>query len=247
MKSIRSMLLIGLGAIALLFLVQAGLLAWGQRTIERDVIASVQKNTIASSQLSELAVIAQQIRRYEKEYFVYVTNAERRENYIKEWTGASDKMTKTLQTMRANADGAFNAEDLGKIANWASAADFYSAEMKKIFATVNDRAGQVAASIAAVSSTTAAATKGAPAAPAAPAVAMLTPVETNGMITAGKDRLSGVLIKGVSDMSAAKTKETLGLPEVTRQGFSTLWNGVMASVIIGLIIAGYLAIKLPDA
>lgn len=124
MKSIRSMLLAGLAVIAALFLVQAGILAWGQRSIERDVIASVEKNTLAASELTELAVVAQQIRRYEKEYFVYVGNVERRENYIKEWTGAADKMTKLLQTMKTNADGAFAQEDLGKISAWASAADF---------------------------------------------------------------------------------------------------------------------------
>jgi hypothetical protein len=44
---------------------------------------------------------------------------------------------------------------------------------------------------------------------AAPAASMFSPIEVNGMITAGKDRLSGVLIEGVAEMSAAKTKATL--------------------------------------
>ncbi len=243
MKSIRSILLAGLAAIAILLLVQAGLLSWGQKTIERDVVTAVQKNTIASSQLSELAVLAQQVRRYEKEYFVYVGNAERREGYIKEWTGIADKIAKLIQTMRANAEGAFSSDDLGKIANWASAADFYGAEMKRIFFAVNERQGQLGNAPAAV-----VATKGAtPAAPAATVAAMFSAVEVNGMIGPGKDRLSGVLIKGVGDMSSAKTKETLALPAVTREGFSRLWNGVMASVLVGLLIAAFLAWKLPSA
>lgn len=241
MKSIRSMLLAGLAVIAALFLVQAGILAWGQRSIERDVIANVEKNTLAASQLSELAVAAQQIRRYEKEYFVYVGNVERRENYIKEWTGAADKMTKLLQTMKTNADGAFAQEDLGKISAWASAADFYASEMRKIFATVNDRQNQLISGGATVAPV---ATKGAPPV-AAPAASMFSPIEVNGMITAGKDRLSGVLIKGVAEMSAAKTKATLNLSEVTKSGFNKVWSGVMATVLLGFVIAGALALKLP--
>jgi methyl-accepting chemotaxis protein len=245
MKSIRSILLAGLAAIALLFIVQAGLLSWGQRNIERDVVSAVQKNTFASSQLSDLAITAQQVRRYEKEYFVYVNNVERREGYIKEWTGTADKMAKLVQTMRANADGAFSSDDLGKIANWASASEFYSAEMKRIFFAVNERQGQLTGSAAAVAATTA--KPGTPAPSAAPAVAMFSPVEVNGMIGAGKDRLSGVLIKGVNEMAAEKTKQTLALPALTKQGFDRMWNAVMASVVIGLVVAGYLALKLPAA
>jgi methyl-accepting chemotaxis protein len=245
MKSIRSILLAGLAAIALLFIVQAGLLSWGQKTIERDVVSAVQRNTLASSQLSELAVVAQQIRRYEKEYFVYVNNPERRDGYVKEWTNASDKMTKLVQTMRTNADGAFNSDDLGKIANWASAAEFYSAEMKRIFFAVNERQAQL--SSGAVATSAAANAKPGAQAAAAPVVGMFSAVEVNGMIGTGKDRLSGVLIKGVSDMSAEKTKQTLALPVLTKQGFDRLWNGVMASVVVGLLIAAFLAWKLPAA
>jgi methyl-accepting chemotaxis protein len=245
MKSIRSILLAGLAVIALLFIVQAGLLSWGQKNIERDVVSAVQKNTLASSQLSELAIAAQQVRRYEKEYFVYVNNVERREGYIKEWTGTSDKMAKLVQTMRANSDGAFSSDDLGKIANWASAADFYSAEMKRIFFAVNERQTQLSSGAGAATSAALGTKPGTPAA-AAPVSAMFSAVEVNGMIGAGKDRLSGVLIKGVNEMSAEKTKQTLALPALTKAGFDRLWSGVMASVVIGLVIAGYLALKLPS-
>jgi methyl-accepting chemotaxis protein len=247
MKSIRSMLLAGLAIIALLFLVQAALLAWGQRNMEENVIANVQKNTIASSQLSELAVLAQQIRRYEKEYFVYVSNQERRDNYIKEWTGTSDKIAKLLQTMRANAQSAFTAEDQGKITNWISAADFYSAEMKKVFGVVNDRQAQMNAAASSSSSSATAPTKNASPASAPVLPTQYSPIEVNGMIGSGKDRLSGVLIKGVSEMSDAKTRATLALPEVTKNAFGKLWTGIMASVIVGLLIAAALAFKLPSA
>jgi HAMP domain-containing protein len=253
MKSIRSRLVLGLSLIIVFFLAQAALVWYSQSTAKSDVVDTARKNTLASSQLTDLAVLAQQIRRYEKEYFVYVSNEERRNNYIKEWTGASDKITKLLGTMRTNQDGVFSSEDTGKISNWQSAADFYSAEMKKIFAAVNDQAAKVAqAAQAAAASTPAtpagkAAVKPTEAAPAAPAVAMFAPTEVNTMITAGKDRLSSVLIKGVSDMSAEKTKQTLALSEVAAGGFNQVFAGVMLTVAVGIIIALILMVTLPKA
>ncbi|MBS7806231.1 HAMP domain-containing protein [Variovorax sp. PCZ-1] len=255
MKSIRSRLVLGLGLIIVFFLAQAALVWWSQSTAKSDVVDTARKNTIASSQLTDLAVFAQQIRRYEKEYFVYVNNEERRNNYIKEWTGTSDKITKLLATMRSNADGAFSSDDVAKIGNWQSAADFYGTEMKKIFGSVNDQAGKVAqaaAAAAAAPAPTAPAAKAVAAAPAAAAsapapVVMFAPTEVNTMITAGKDRLSGVLIKGVSEMSAEKTKQTLALSEVAAGGFNQVFAGVMLTVAIGIVIALLLMINLPKA
>jgi HAMP domain-containing protein len=252
MQSIRSRLVLGLGLIIVFFLAQAALVWYSQSTAKSEVVDTARKNTIASSQLTDLAVTAQQVRRYEKEYFVYVGNEERRNNYIKEWTGTSDKITKLLATMRSNADGAFTTDDVAKISNWQSAADFYGAEMRKIFSTVNDQATKVAQAAAAPAPVVASAPAKTTAAPAvaasAPApVAMFAATEVNTMITAGKDRLSGVLIKGVSEMSTEKTKQTLSLSEVAAGGFNQVFAGVMLTVVVGIIIALLLMVNLPKA
>lgn len=249
MKSIRSRLVFGLGLIITFFLVQAALVWYSQATAKSEVVDTARKNTLASSQLTELAVLAQQVRRYEKEYFVYVGNEERRNNYIKEWTGTSDKIAKLLATMRTNADGAFSGDDTGKMLNWQSAADFYSAEMKKIFAAVNDQATKVAqAGASAASPAPASKITVKTSADAAPApVAMFAPTEVNTMITAGKDRLSGVLIKETAQMSAEKTKQTLALAEVAAGGFNQVFAGVMLTVAVGIVIALVLMSTLPKA
>lgn len=252
MTSIRSRLVLGLGLIIVFFLAQAALVWYSQSTAKSTVVDTARKNTLASSQLTDLAVLAQQVRRYEKEYFVYVGNEERRNNYIKEWTGTSDKITKLLATMRTNADGAFNSDDVGKVGNWQGAAEFYAAEMKKIFASVNDQAVKVAQAAPALAPVTAPAAKPAVAAPAAaasapPPIVMFAATEVNTMITAGKDRLSGVLIKGVSEMSTEKTKQTLSLSEVAAGGFNQVFAGVMLTVAVGIVIALLLMINLPKA
>jgi HAMP domain-containing protein len=252
MKSIRSRLIAGLGLIIVFFLVQAALVWWGEDTARRDVVDATRKNTIASSQLSDLAVLAQQIRRYEKEYFVYVGNAERREGYTKEWSGTADKIGKQLETMRSNPDKAFNETDVSKINNWASASDFYTSEMRKIFGTVTTQASKVASVAAEATPTAPVPAAGltkvvAPAVAPAEAVAMFSPVEVNSMITAGKDRFSGVLIKGVAEMSGEKTKQTLALAERASDGFKQLLIAVLLTVLVGVLIALGLMWTLPKA
>jgi hypothetical protein len=260
MKSIRSRLIAGLVLIIVFFLVQAALVYNGLRTARQDVVDQTQKNTQAAAQLSDLAVLAQQVRRYEKEYFVYVSNPERRANYVKEWTGTSDKITKQLQTIRSNANSAFNSDDISKVNNWVGAAEFYGSEMNKIFALVDQRQIQITEAQAAtpaptdavvtatkVVSKAAAAPAPAPAAAPAPAPTMFSPIEVNTMIGPGKDRFSGTLIKGVSDMSAAKTKATLELGEFATNDFNRLLTIVLATVAVGILIALLLLWKLPQA
>lgn len=267
MQSIRSRLTLGLAVIILFFLTQAALVWWNQSTTSTLVVDTARKNTLASSQLGELAVLAQQVRRYEKEYFVYVGNPERRNGYIKEWTGTSDKISKLIGTMRSNRDGAFSEEDVAKVSQWSDAAGFYATEMKKIFDQVDAQSAKVAQSVANAASaladsasktagakdsgikTTALKTAApAPAADtAAPAVVMFAPAEVNTMIGAGKDRLSSVLIKGVSEMTSGKTKQTLGLADVAADGFNRVFYGVMATVAIGVLIALILIFTLPNA
>jgi methyl-accepting chemotaxis protein len=226
MTSIRSRLVAGLTLIILFFLAQAALVWWSQNTAKNEVVDATRKNTIASSELSQLAVLAQQVRRYEKEYFVYVGNEEKRNGYIKEWTGASDKITNLLKTMSANKSAAFAKSDVTKITEWTSAADFYNDEMLKIFATVRSANAPAASPVAS---------------------SALTAVQVNDMIGAGKTRFADVLIKGVSTMSAEKTKATLALSDAANSSFEKLLLGVLATVAVGVLLSIFLMFTLPKA
>lgn len=244
MTSIRSRLVAGLTLIILFFLAQAALVWWTQNTAKNEVVDATRKNTLASSELSQLAVLAQQVRRYEKEYFVYVGNEEKRNGYVKEWTDTSDKISNLLNTMSANKGAAFAKSDLTAIANWTSASEFYKSEMLKIFATVRIAAAAIPAAEPAATATKAV-TTAAPAAPAAPS--MLTPVQVNDMIKDGKNRFSDVLIKGVSAMSAEKTKATLALSDAANSSFDKLLQGVLLTVAVGVLLSIFLMLTLPKA
>jgi hypothetical protein len=251
MTSLRNKLMFGLVPVVLFFLAQAALVwFFGGRTTT-EVGNTVRQNTVASSKLSELAVLAQQVRRYEKEYFVYVSNVERRNGYIKEWSGTADKINTSLTTMLANSDGAFSKADLAEVSKWKEAADFYGSEMKKIFANVDQRADAVAKAAAAADAA-ASASKGAVAKPAAGAsepapVVMFSSVEVNTMIGPGKDRLSAELIAGVNKLSKAKTEQTLALPNIAQEGFDKLLFGAIALSLLGAVVAAAVLVTLPPA
>jgi len=254
MTSIRSRLIAGLSLIILFFIAQAALVYFSQQSARQDVVETTRKNTIAAAQLSDLSIVAQQVRRYEKEYFVYVNNPERRAKYTKEWTDAAVKMDKGMKDIRANSEGAFTQDEVVKVAGWIDASDFYRSEMEKIFGSVLQLDAKIASHIATHTMTTATVTpvkvKGAAVAVAEPVEAlpvMFSSGEVNTMITAGKDRLSASLIKGAGDMLKSKTEQTLSLGQLANDQFNKALYGVLATVAVGILIAALLAWQLPKA
>ena len=251
--SINRNLMIGLVAIIAFFVLQAvGVLTMGRYT-EREVVEVARKNTVAQVGLAELSTLAQQIRRYEKEYFIYVDNPEKRAQYQKEWTGMMEKISTLLSRMRANTDSALNGDDVTQVEKWTGASAFYAAEMTKVFAEVNARADKIqqeTAQAQALAAEAAANSKSAKTKEVTPPVSstrMLMPDEANDLIKAGKDRFSADLIKGVAETFAQKSQATLALTTVTNEGFNKMIYGVMATVLIGIAIGVYLLISLPKS
>lgn len=250
--SINRKLTVGLIAIIVFFVLQAaGVLTMGRYT-EREVVEVARRNTVAQVDLADLSTMAQQIRRYEKEYFIYVNNADKRAQYQKEWTGTMDKIAALLGRMRANSSNALSPDDVVRVGQWSAAGEFYASEMAKVFAEVNARASKIQeeAATAQAAEQQAANSKGSKTKEAAPAVEstrMLLPEEANDLIKAGKDRFSADLIKGAAETFAQKSQATLALTTVTNEGFSKMIYGVMATVLIGIGIGVYLLLSLPKS
>ena len=94
---IRSRLVIAFGTMLALLVVQlCVVLHFNQRAAyETDVHMTNAMN--ATQFLSELQVHGQLLRRYEKEYFVYVNDPAGRAKYEKEWTTVYAKMLADLK------------------------------------------------------------------------------------------------------------------------------------------------------
>ena len=199
--------------------------------------ALIRTNTQSSAQLTELATLAQQIRRYEKEYFVYVQNEEKRDGYIKEFDGAAARIGKLIDAILANTGGAYSKAEISEINRWRDAHTFYVSEMTRIFNDVKRIQTDVAAAPAPVP---AAAGKATTAATVAQTPKLPTPAEANDLIKAGKDRFGAELIAGVTKMGKAKNDATLGLAQGTTEGYQQLLSVVVATVLAGIAIAVFL-------
>jgi hypothetical protein len=247
MKSIRIRLIASMAVLIAFFALQAIAVTWFTNAQSVQTSALIRTNTQSSAQLTELATLAQQIRRYEKEYFVYVQNEEKRNGYIKEFDGASVRIGKLIDAILANTGGAYSKADISEINRWRDAHAFYASEMTRIFNEVRRIQADVAAAPAPAPAP-AAAGKATPAAtaaqaPVAQAPKLPTPAEANDLIKAGKDRFGAELIAGVNKMGKAKTEATLGLAQGTTEGYQQLLSVVVATVLAGIAIAVFL---IPD-
>ncbi len=251
MKSIRIRLIASMAVLIAFFALQAIAVTWFTNAQSVQTSALIRTNTQSSAQLTELATLAQQIRRYEKEYFVYVQNEEKRDGYIKEFDGAAARIGKLIDAILANTGGAYSKAEISEINRWRDAHTFYVSEMTRIFNDVRRIQADLAAAPAPVPAPAAAA-KGTPAATAAQAPVVQapklpTPAEANDLIKAGKDRFGAELIAGVNKMGKAKTEATLGLAQGTTAGYQQLLSVVVATVLAGIAIAVFLILTLPAA
>lgn len=246
--SIKSRLVNGLMLIVLFFLVQAGMVWYATGNAKSTVVENTRKNTVATSELGSLAVLAQQIRRYEKEYFIYIGNKEKRDSYEQEWRGVLGKIEATLARMKTGSDGAFSPKDIEQVIVWSGASDFYAAEMQKIFHAVAERSETIQADKSSAIASPPARSGLKPAVLTPPEHAApvdYRPIEVNDMIKAGKDRFSADLMKGVATMDKAKTGTTLALADVAEKMFDQVLTGVLITVAIGVFVALLLSFSLP--
>ena len=241
MLSIKTRVIVGLSLIILFFVAQAALVWSTKDQLNRDVVEVTRRNTTAAATLSDLAVLAQQIRRYEKEYFVYVGNPTRRNDYAKEWTQTHEKIVATIANIRGDKTSAFSSADITKASEWLAASDFYGQQMKGIFAGVEARGSSLAAPTPVV------AVAAAPTVAATGQPGMFSPAEVNEMIKDGKDRFAAGLIKGVAQMEGEKSREMLALGDIAEQGLARLIKGVLITVGVGIVVAVVLIFILPAA
>jgi len=90
-----------------------------------------------SNRLSGLALAAQKIRRYEKEYFIYVADEARRSHYFSEFQSARSEIDSYLRALRMIYSVAANEVERQRVGAWQDAADFYADQFDNIHRDVN--------------------------------------------------------------------------------------------------------------
>jgi methyl-accepting chemotaxis protein len=204
--------------------------------IQSRVNTAITQNFAAADALAEITSIAQQLRRFEKEYFIYVNDQSGRAKYRKEWTDAYDKLSDNLAKMAANAGGEFGAGDVTAFSNWMLALKFYGDEFKSIM----DKAE--AGTILSAAVVAGDGKKDAAPLPAAN-ISQATRI-ANDMIGRGKDRFKEVL-DGAQTLRKEKSIASAQSVTEIRTFFSIATVITFAVFFFGLIVAIYLITILP--
>jgi methyl-accepting chemotaxis protein len=79
----------------------------------------------ATVHIGEIAIEGQKLRRYEKEYFIYIENIEKREKYMREWTSAHQSLQSKLVAIDIDDSGIWATEDKSNAGQWSKASNTY--------------------------------------------------------------------------------------------------------------------------
>jgi methyl-accepting chemotaxis protein len=89
----------------------------------------------ASNALTRLAVEGQKLRRYEKEYFIYADNPQKREKYSSEWNGSYAKLKEELALLLSHKS-TWSQSDKAKARTWDDSLNAYANGFHKVDAAV---------------------------------------------------------------------------------------------------------------
>ncbi len=129
--SIRSKLLISFLFLTLLLLTHF-IIGYYFTQREHDLVKEMANEHNISHQLSQLAILAQKIRRYEKEYFIYLQNTPKRRKYFKDFSDARNEINNILSGLKNTYSKLGKKLDLNRLAAWKISTLSYTAGFEKI-------------------------------------------------------------------------------------------------------------------
>ena len=91
------------------------------QTKETVLINTLLQNHNLSNELSKLAGDGQKIRRFEKEYFIYLLNDEKRQGYWVEWNEARESIANYLQSINGIMRTMNLPDQAAEISDWRAA------------------------------------------------------------------------------------------------------------------------------
>lgn len=226
--SIRSKLIFGFALLLAFILLQAATnFFYGART-KGLVDTAVNRNFTATTEITELLAGAQQLRRLEKEYLIYVGDVDGRNRTLKEWAVTHEKLVGQLQGMVGNGKAVYEAADLAEFGKWKVALDAYHKEFTKVvegFAydvSMLDRGGGEAG-----------------------ALAYNKALRTNEDLRPGVEHFNQVFIEGASQLARQRAGESAAAYERIRDNFDVVGYVDTGLSLAGIVLAALLLLTVP--
>lgn len=123
--SIRGKLIAGFAVIMAFIAIQSGITYFYLKQSESLVKKALVVDFDNTTTISRMAILGEQLRRYEKEYFIYADNPEKRKKYDGEWREAYGKLGSLLTAAKQDNSGLWSESDKAEFDNWLLAMEDY--------------------------------------------------------------------------------------------------------------------------
>jgi len=184
---------------------------------------AIDKNYNAVSGINSLVNEMQKLRRYEKEYFIYITDVVKKERYARQWQTTFDQAQTQLAEMIRNPNSVYNGNDVLTFSNWKDALMFYGTEFQKILVMYKTIA---------------------PSGMGVDQEAESPSIQANAMIRDGKTRL-GKALAAAGSTSRIKTRESLEVVAEVENNFRMVSIISLSLTVAAVLLAVILIFVVP--
>lgn len=130
--SITSKLRTGFMIIIIFFLVQSGITYFYISSSRQLVSEAVDRSFEQSQFVLQLTLDGQKLRRFEKEHFIYIADASKRDKYYKEWTEAKESIQRRLIGAIKDEQETWSTEDRAELSLWEQSLNVYSDGFQRV-------------------------------------------------------------------------------------------------------------------
>jgi methyl-accepting chemotaxis protein len=130
--SIQSKLTSGFALIIIFLLIQ-GVITFFYVSNSNNLVDKAIESSFQQSQfVAQLSLDGQKLRRYEKEYFIYVNNERKREKYYKEWNEAKNSIQTRLTSAISDTSGSWSLYDRNEMEVWRDSLNAYNNGFQRV-------------------------------------------------------------------------------------------------------------------
>ena len=147
MSSINGTLRIGFAVLLFLFIAQSAVGYFTARSNDDLVTAAINEDFNTSVLISRIAIEGNKLRRYEKEYFIYVGNQDKMAKYTGEWEDSYRKLKDMLNVAINDSTGAWTPEQQNVLRAWDASLEGYASGFRAVVQGVGN--GEVTNTVAA--------------------------------------------------------------------------------------------------
>lgn len=138
MKSIKLLLQVGFVTLFAFILLQSSILYWIMNQNSTQVDNAINGDFSSSLLISRMAIEANKLRRYEKEYFIYIGNQEKMAKYENEWEKSYNNLEMMLDQALHQDKGQWSPSELNTVESWLVSLKGYGHGFQRVLEKVKE-------------------------------------------------------------------------------------------------------------